>query len=176
MEEETKRKSRLVHLIGDVSSLTINRLTKEVSGLWEEHPEEGITLHVASAGGSATAGLSFYEFIRVCKVPLTTIALGAVGSMGLLVWLSGTTRKASKNSVFLIHELRATYEKATLRTSELEGEAYSLRLTQDVLFRIIAEVSGRRVEEIEAIAMKEKAFTAKEAIGMGLLAQVDVIE
>lgn len=168
-------KPRVVHFIGEVNSDNISRIGKETFALWEEDPQAEIVLYIASTGGNVTAGLAFYELVKALKVPLTTVGLGSIASMGLLVWLAGVTRKASRNSFFLVHELFRSYEKVSFRTSEMESEARAMRLAQGIFFRAIAEVSGKSLEEIQALALKDTPMTIGEAIEFGLLREEDVL-
>ena len=168
-------KKRAVHLIGDVTPESISRLSDQVFQLWQEDPEGEITLYVGSVGGGVTAGLAFYELVRACKIPLVTIGLGNVGSMGLIVWAAGTRRLATANTQFLIHELRRHFENEWLRTSDLETGLYNLKLDEDTLLQIIAGICGQSREELHAIAHLERSLTVKEAVDLGLLREEDIL-
>ena len=103
--EEQKKGSRSLQLIGEVDGEKVDGLIREMRELMEEDPEREITLYLASPGGSVGAGMAFHEYVRVQRVPLTVIGIGEIASIAVIVWLAGRTRKVTRRSFFLIHEV-----------------------------------------------------------------------
>lgn len=94
---------REVYLIGKIDEKNINKAREGVLKAWKENPEKEIILFICSGGGKGDIAISFYEWIKLKKIPLVTIAIGQVSSAAIIVFLSGRKRKATPHSWFLVH-------------------------------------------------------------------------
>ena len=92
---------RDLFFVNEVNEVNINRLIQDIQKL--RGSTEAIRLFISSPGGTGRLGVCFYEWIKSEKINLTTIALGFVASAAIYIFLSGTTRKATIHSTFLIH-------------------------------------------------------------------------
>ncbi len=90
-----------IFFIGEVNGENVNQLIRDVQDTRLVADE--IRLFVCSPGGNGWLGVCFYDWAKSEKITLTTIATGYVASAATYVFLSGTTRKATANSTFLIH-------------------------------------------------------------------------
>jgi ATP-dependent protease ClpP protease subunit len=97
-------RSRKVYLIGVINTESVNKTREQITALWQDgRQKEEITLFVCSGGGMVVPAISFYEWIKIHKIPLITVAMGEVASAAIPLFLSGKPRKATPHSWFIIH-------------------------------------------------------------------------
>lgn len=95
--------NREVYLIGKIDVESINKIRERILDLWEVDQNKEITLFICSGGGKGIPAIGFYEWIKVKKIPLITVAIGEVSSAAIPIFLSGNSRKATSHSWFLMH-------------------------------------------------------------------------
>jgi len=107
-EDQVKQqKEAWFTLSGDVNSDMVHRVFEAVA----EMTEDGIeTAHVLlqSNGGYVSDGLCLYNFLANAPVEFVMYNGGAVASIAVILFLSGTRRYASETARFMIHKSHAT--------------------------------------------------------------------
>jgi ATP-dependent Clp protease protease subunit len=94
-------------LSGDVNSDMVHRVFEAVSAM----TESGIgTAHVLlqSNGGYVSDGLCLYNFLANAPVKFHMYNAGAVASIAVILFLSGSRRYASETARFMVHKSHAT--------------------------------------------------------------------
>ena len=131
----------------------------------------GITehLYINSGGGECYSGLELISVMKFIKSPVYTTVLGLAASMGAVIASSGEKghRTALPYSRFMIHQPSSgigysTFKDQAIHLKEMEN------LKQD-LYKVLAENSGKSIEEIEELCDRDKWMKADEAIQMGFL-------
>jgi len=163
---------RIIIWLGDVDVDNIKPLTSHLLYLAEES-KKPIKIIMNSPGGEVYPGLLLFDSIKRLtesgiEVVVEVRGLGA--SMGAVILQAASKRIASRYSRFLIHEVSSvTWGKA----SEQEEEVRELRKINDMLAMIIAERTGKTVEEINKIWTKKDVWmSAQEAKDFGLVDEV----
>ena len=64
-----------------------------------------LTINISSLGGSVSAGITAYNFLKQQKFPIATHNLGDVSSSALLLYLAGSVRTAEEVSKFMFHPI-----------------------------------------------------------------------
>jgi ATP-dependent Clp protease protease subunit len=107
-EEQAKnQKEAWYTLSGDVNSDMVHRVFEAVSGM----TEEGIdTAHILlqSNGGYVSDGLCLYNFLARAPINFVMYNAGAVASIAVILFLSGSRRYASETARFMVHKSHAT--------------------------------------------------------------------
>jgi ATP-dependent Clp protease protease subunit len=119
--------SRIITL-GDIDSESINDIIQLIYDINSEDNKktnnEPIKLIINSYGGEVYSGLALIDVIDNSKTPIHTICHGAAMSMGLVVYVAGHYRAASKYSTFMYHEAsyptegKIVYHKQELTETE----------------------------------------------------------
>ena len=94
-------------LSGDVNSDMVHRVFEAVSAM----TDSGIsTAHVLlqSNGGYVSDGLCLYNFLANAPVKFYMYNAGAVASIAVILFLSGSKRYASETARFMVHKSHAT--------------------------------------------------------------------
>jgi ATP-dependent Clp protease, protease subunit len=142
-----------------VASLTIAQLIF----LEAEDSEKDINLYINSPGGSVTAGLAIYDTMKYIKPSVATICVGMAASMGAILLAGGADGKRTSlpNSKILIHQPWIGGLQG--QTSDIEIHAREMLKTRDTLYRILAEHTGKSIEQITHDCDRDYFLTADEA-------------
>jgi len=142
-----------------VASLTVAQLIF----LEAEDPEKDIYLYVNSPGGSVTAGLAIYDTMKYIKPDVATICVGMAASMGAVLLAGGAQGKRNSlpHAKILIHQPWVGGLQG--QTSDIEIHAKEMVKTRDTLYNILAEHTGKTVEQLTKDCDRDYFLTAEEA-------------
>lgn len=133
-----------------------------------------IQLYINSPGGSVTAGFAIYDTMQYIKCDVSTICVGLAASFGAFLLAGGAhgKRMALANSEIMIHQ-------PAIHGNGIQGQASDIRIMSDHiqknkqrLHRILAENTGRTIEEIERDTDRDNFMSADEALEYGLIDSV----
>ena len=157
---------REVELAGEVDADSVNALIRELRYLQRQDPEGEITMYINSPGGGVDSGLALYDVIQAVSCPIRTVCVGLAASMAALLFISGSRRDMLPHSRLMIHDpLIVQTGGSALR---LKAVSDDLMETRQITARVIAEHSGRSLEEILEKTATDSFFRAEEAVAFGL--------
>lgn len=142
-----------------IASLTIAQLIF----LEAEDSEKDINLYVNSPGGSVTAGLAIYDTMKFIKPDVATICVGMAASMGAVLLAGGAAGKRSSlpHSKIMIHQ--PWTQGIGGQVTDVEIHAKELIKTRDTLYNILAEHTGKTIDQITKDCDRDYFLTASEA-------------
>jgi len=130
-----------------------------------------ITMHINSPGGSVLQGLGMVDVMRYIKSDIVTINTGMAASMGSILLSSGTKGKRSSLnfSKVMIHQVSSGAQGHVQdnRISQMESEKYNY-----ILFKMLAENSGRSFDEVLESARRDKWLNSQEALDFGFIDEI----
>ena len=159
---------RKVFLFGEINADTVYGFTLQIMSLLEDE-QSPIDIYINSPGGEVNAGLAIYDLIRSCRAPINMYCIGMAASMGAVIFSGGQRgrRFILPHSKVMIHE--------PLIKGGVGGSASSIKSTADTILKtrellngILAENTGKTVEEIDKATDHDNFMTAEEAIEFGL--------
>ncbi len=162
---------RIIVLSVEVYDTTASIVVAQLLFLEGQDPDKDISLYINSPGGSVTAGMAIYDTMQYIKCDVSTICMGMAASMGAFLLSSGAKGKrfALPNSEIMIHQpLGGARGQAT----EIKIVADHILKTREKLNRILAENTGRSIEEIARDTERDNYLTAQEAMEYGLVDKV----
>lgn len=161
-------KERIIWLGGEVRDDSANAVCAQLLLLAAESPDEDIYLYINSPGGSVTAGMAIYDTMQYVKPDVATVGMGLAASMGQFLLTSGTPGKR-----FITPHTRVLMHQPL---GGAGGSATDIRINADLILHmkrelaeIIAEKTGKTVEEIERDSDRDKWFSAQEALEYGFV-------
>ncbi|HED37688.1 MAG TPA: ATP-dependent Clp protease proteolytic subunit [Ignavibacteria bacterium] len=142
-----------------IASLTIAQLIF----LEAEDSEKDINVYINSPGGSVTAGLAIYDTMKYIKPEVATICVGMAASMAAILLAGGSAGKRTvlPNSKIMIHQPWVGGLQG--QTSDIEIHAREMIKTRDTLYRILAEHTGKSIEQIAKDCDRDYFLTSQEA-------------
>lgn len=133
-----------------------------------------IQLYINSPGGSVTAGFAIYDTMQYIKCEVSTICIGLAASFGAFLLAGGAKgkRMALPNAEIMIHQ-------PAIHGNGVKGQATDIRIVSDHiqkskqrLNRILAQNTGKSLEEIKRDTERDYYMTAQEALEYGLIDQI----
>lgn len=165
---------RIIFLGEEVSDTSASLVVAQMLHLEGEDPEKDIQLYINSPGGSVTAGFAIYDTMQYIRCDVSTICVGLAASFGAFLLAGGTKGKriALANAEIMIHQ-------PAIHGNGFQGQATDIRIMSDHmqksrqrLDRILAENTGRSMEEITLATERDNYMSAQEAMAFGLIDKV----
>jgi ATP-dependent Clp protease protease subunit len=164
-------KDRIILLGTPINDDVANLIVAQLLFLQAEDPAKPIQLYINSPGGSVTAGMAIYDTMQYIKCDVETICIGMAASMGAFLLSGGTKGKrlALPNAEIMIHQpLGGARGQAT----EIQIAAEHILKTRQKLNQILAENTGKSIEEIARDTERDNFMSADEAKAYGLVDEV----
>lgn len=162
---------RIIFLSGEIDDAVANTVVAQLIYLEAKDPAKDISLYINSPGGSVSAGLAIYDTMNYVKCDVSTICIGLAASMGAFLLSSGAKGKryALPNSEIMIHQ---PLGGAQGQASDIKIAAEHILKTKFKLNSILAENSGKPLEQVERDTDRDNYLSAKEALDYGLIDKV----
>ena len=162
---------RIIILSEEVNSTTASLIVAQMLYLEAQDPDKDIQFYINSPGGSVTDGMAIYDTMQYIKCDVSTICVGMAASMGAFLLSCGAKGKriALPNAEVMIHQPSAgTQGKVT--DMEIDVEHF-LKIKQRIN-KILADNTGKSVEQVTADCERDNFMTAQEAVEYGLIDKV----
>jgi len=164
-------KERIIFLGTEVDDTVANLVIAQLLFLESEDPNKDIKLYINSPGGSVYAGLAMFDTMNVIKPDVSTICVGMAASMGAVLLSAGAKgkRHALPNSKIMIHQGSAGFSGTP---SDIEITAREVLKSRQKLDEILAEATGKPVEQVHKDTDRDYWMSADEAMQYGLVDHV----
>ncbi len=164
-------KERVVFLVGEVNDHTANLIVAQMLFLESENPDKDIHFYINSPGGSISAGMAIYDTMQFIKPQVSTLCVGIAASMGAFLLQAGEKGKrfALPNSTVMIHQPLGGFHG---QASDIEIHAKYILSLRERLYKLMAQHTGRTVEEIARDSERDNFLSAHEAMEYGLVDKV----
>ena len=162
---------RIIFLSDEVNDTTASLVVAQLLFLEAQDPDKDIDFYINSPGGSVTAGMAIYDTMNYVKCDVSTICIGMAASMGAFLLSAGAKGKriALPNSEIMIHQ---PLGGARGQASDIKIQADLILRTRDNLNRILAENTGKSVEDIARDTERDNFMTAQQALEYGLIDKI----
>lgn len=164
---------RIIMLCDQIDDATASVVIAQMLYLEGQDPEKDIDLYINSPGGMISAGMAIYDTMQYIKCDVSTICIGMAASMGSFLLSSGAKGKrfALPNSEIMIHQ--------PLISGGLSGQCTDIKIHSDHLVRtreklnsILAQNTGKSIEQIALDTERDNYMYAQEAMEYGLIDKV----
>ncbi|MGN0561241.1 MAG: ATP-dependent Clp endopeptidase proteolytic subunit ClpP [Candidatus Fimenecus sp.] len=162
---------RIIVLSDEVNDATASLVVAQLLYIEGQDNEKDISLYINSPGGSVTAGLAIYDTMQYIKCDVSTICMGMAASMGAFLLSSGAKGKryALPNSEIMIHQPSGG---AQGQATEIDIVARHILRTREKLNKILAENTGKPIEQIARDTERDNFLSAEEALDYGLVDKI----
>ena len=164
-------KDRIIFLGGEIDDATANLVVAQMLFLEMEDPDADIMLYIISPGGSVSAGMAIYDTMRYLKCEVSTLCVGLAASMGVFLLSAGAKgkRKALPHAEIMIHQpLGGARGQAT----DIQIQAEQILKIKKTLNELLAQNTGRALEDIERDVERDHYMSAQEALEYGLIDEI----
>lgn len=162
---------RIIFLGTQVDDHISNIITAQLLFLESTDSKKDILLYINSPGGSVYAGLGIYDTMQYIHPEVGTICTGLAASMGAVLLAGGASgkRSALPHSRIMIHQPSGGMQG---QSSDMEISVKQILELKKELYEILAQHSGKSVEEIEKDADRDYWMRAEMAREYGLIDEV----
>ena len=163
-------KTRQIILSGEINKELAEKIARQLLIL-EADSDEPIRLFIDSPGGDADAGYAIFDMIRFINAPVITIGMGLIASAASIVLLAAPKerRYGLPNSRYLIHQPMSGMQGVT---TEIEIHAQELEKMRMKINQMIAEETGKSVEDVAKDTDRDYWLDAEEAKSYGLISSI----
>ena len=165
-------KERIIFLGTPIDDGVANLIMAQLLHLEGEDPDKDIALYINSPGGSTTSLMAIYDTMEFVKPDIATYCMGQAASAAAVLLSAGQAGKrfALPHSRIMIHQPHI---------SGLEGQATDIEIHAREIIRIKTEINqllaqhtGKEVDEIKSDTERDFWMTAAEALEYGLVDEV----
>jgi ATP-dependent Clp protease, protease subunit len=164
-------KDRIVILGTPVNDAVASTIVAQLLFLESQDSEKDINLYINSPGGVVSAGMAIYDTMQYIKCDVATTCVGMAASMGAVLLTAGAKgkRSALPHARVMIHQPLGGVQG---QASDIEIEAQEILRIKRQLSEILADHTGKSVDQIIQDSDRNKWLTADEAKDYGLVDRV----
>lgn len=163
-------KTRQILLSGEVNKALAEKIIRQLL-VMEADSDEPIRIYIDSPGGDVDAGYAIFDMIRFVKAPVYCIGMGLVASAGALILLAAdkSRRIGLPNSHYLIHQPLSGIKGVA---TDIEIHAQELEKTKAKINDLIAQETGKPLDQVAKDTDRDYWLSATEAMEYGLISKV----
>lgn len=164
-------KDRIIILGTPINDAVAANIVAQILFLESEDPDKDINLYINSPGGVVSSGMAIYDTMQYVRCDVATTCIGMAASMGAVLLTAGAAgkRSALPNARVMIHQPLGGVQG---QASDIEIEAKEILRLKKSLSQIIADHSGKSLEEVITDSDRNKWMSADEAKEYGLVDKV----
>ena len=162
---------RIIMLSEEVNDTTASLIVAQLLYLEAQDPDKDIQFYINSPGGSVSAGLAIYDTMQYIKADVSTICIGLAASMGAFLLAAGAKGKriALPNAEIMIHQPSGGSRG---QASDIKIQAEQILKIREKLNKMLAENTGKSIEQIALDTERDHYMSAEEALAYGLIDKV----
>jgi ATP-dependent Clp protease protease subunit len=169
--DELLLENRVVFLIGEINQASAARVMMQMLYLENTGRGKDINFYINSPGGAVDDTLALYDTMRFMTSPVNTYCIGRAYSGGAVLMAAGQKGKRYMlpHAKVMIHQ---PYGGITGQAEDIRIQAEQIIKMKRELNKILADCTGRNVDEIQRDGERDKYFSAEEAVAYGLADEV----
>src|SRR6201984_3088529 len=155
-------KERIIFLVGPIHDAVASLICAQLLFLEADNPNKDINFYINSPGGVVTSSLAIYDTMQYIRSPVATVCIGQAASAGSLLLAAGANGKrySLPNSRIMIHQPSGG---AQGQATDIEIHAREILYLRERLNGILAEKTGKSVEQISKDTERDNFMSAEEA-------------
>jgi ATP-dependent Clp protease protease subunit len=160
--------NRIILLQGEIHDGNANELVMKLLYLQSENRRKPIHFYINSPGGSVTSTLAIYDTMQMISCPVATYCVGLAASGGAVLLAGGEKGKrfALKHAKVMIHQ---PHGGVGGQVSDIEIQANEIVRTRSALNQILADHTGKSIDDIAKATDRDYYMTAEEAKNFGIV-------
>ncbi len=162
---------RIIFLGEGINDYVANIITAQLLFMESVDRTRDIQMYINSPGGSVYAGLGVYDTMQFISPDVSTICTGIAASMGAVLLCAGVKgkRTALKHSRVMLHQPSGGIGG---QATDIEITAREIKKLKVELYEVIADHSGKDIEQVAFDCDRDFWMKAEEAKEYGLVDEV----
>ncbi|MBN4060836.1 ATP-dependent Clp protease proteolytic subunit [bacterium AH-315-I18] len=163
--------NRVIFLVGEINYTSATRVIMQMLHLQSQKKDTDINLYINSPGGGVDDTLAIYDTMNFLQCPIATYCIGRAMSGGAVILASGEPGKRFilPHAKVMIHQ---PYGGVTGQASDVKIQAEEILRSKDSINQILANHTGKPVEQIAEDSERDRYFSAIQAKEYGLVDEV----
>jgi len=168
--DEKLFKSRSISIFGQINERIARTVTEQLLALAAES-DDPITIYISSPGGHVESGDVIYDMIKFIKPDVRVVGTGWVASAATNIYLAAKkeNRYSLPNTRYLVHQPSGGSRGDA---TDIAIQAQEILKTKARINKIIAEETGRPLEQVEEDTDRDYWMSVEEAIEYGIVSKV----
>ena len=164
-------KERIIFVVGPIDDNVANLVVAQMLFLESENADKDVQLYINSPGGSVTSGLAIYDTMQFINSEVSTMCIGQAASMGAFLLAGGAKGKryCLPNSRVMIHQPSGGSQG---QASDIEIQAKEILFLRERMNTIMAEHTGKTVDQLAKDTERDNFMTANDALAYGLIDKI----
>jgi ATP-dependent Clp protease, protease subunit len=160
---------RVLYLRGAIEDTVADTLVAQLMSL-DADSDKDVTLYINSPGGVVHGLFAIYDVIQLMRSKVNTVCVGLAASAAAVILATGTgTRAATPNARVMIHQ---PLGGARGQAVDIQIQAQQIAFLRDRINQILAERTGKPVEQIAKDVDRDFWLSAEDAVEYGLIDEV----
>lgn len=162
-------KSRSISIFGQITEKTARSVTEKLLAL-SAASDDPITLFISSPGGHVESGDVIYDMIKFIKPEVRVVGTGWVASAATNIYLAARkeNRFSLPNTRYLVHQPSGGSQGDA---TDIKIQADQIVKTKARINKIIADETGRALEQVEKDTDRDYWMSVDEAIAYGIVSK-----
>lgn len=160
--------NRIIFLSGPILEHTASIVVQQLLYLQSIRRDQDVNLYINSPGGLVDQTLAIYDTMRFVGSNVATYCIGQAASGAAIILMAG-----AKGKRFILPNAKVMLHQPY---GGISGQAEDIRIQADEVLRdkarlngIIAECTGRAVDQVEADTERDRYLSAEEALEYGVV-------
>jgi ATP-dependent Clp protease protease subunit len=161
---------RTLTLFGEIDTDVARRTAEKLLAL-AYASDDPITLYIGSPGGHVESGDTIFDMIQFIRPVVRAVGTGWVGSIATHIYLAAEreNRFCLPNTRFLIHQPAGGFGGTA---SDVEIHAREIVKTRERINRIIAERTGKPLDQVARDTNRDFWMGPEESVEYGLVGRI----
>ncbi len=163
--------NRIIFLSGPILERTASIVIQQLLYLQSIRRDQDVNLYVNSPGGLVDQTLAIYDTIQFMGSEVATYCIGQAASGAAVIVMAGTKGKRYilPNAKVMLHQ---PYGGITGQAEDIRIQADEVLRDKAVLNQIIAECTGKSVEQVADDTDRDRYMNATEALEYGIVDEI----
>ncbi|HJL61390.1 MAG TPA: ATP-dependent Clp protease proteolytic subunit [Pseudomonadales bacterium] len=168
--DEKLFKSRSISIFGQINEKVARTVTEQLLALAADS-DEPVNIYISSPGGHVESGDVIYDMIKFITPEVRVIGTGWVASAATTLYLAAKkeNRFSLPNTRYLVHQPSGGSQGDA---TDIGIQAEQIIKTKARINRLIADETGRPVEQVEKDTDRDYWMSVDEAIDYGIVTKV----
>ncbi len=168
--DEKLFKSRSISIFGQINEKVARTVTEQLLALAADS-DEPVNIYISSPGGHVESGDVIYDMIKFITPEVRVIGTGWVASAATTLYLAAKkeNRFSLPNTRYLVHQPSGGSQGDA---TDISIQAEQIIKTKARINRLIADETGRPVEQVEKDTDRDYWMSVDEAIDYGIVTKV----
>jgi ATP-dependent Clp protease protease subunit len=169
--EDMLLENRIIFLAGPITERSASMTIMRLLYLQSIKKDQDVNLYINSPGGLVDQTLAIYDTIKYMGCDVSTLCIGQASSGAAVILMAGSKGKRYilPNAKVMLHQ---PYGGISGQAEDIRIQAEEVIRDKKLLNQLMADLTGRPVEEVTSTTERDRYMTAAEALEFGVVDEI----